>query len=222
MVSSLQMSAALCSHQPDADAPTNKLSLPVSPSARHLHTIHSQTCCTFAVECTAAGVPQRTDACVQEAQRIGTVSVPFPVQAYDHSKCGVEYSTADQVPFCAVDSPPVWPALMQAPAIGLRGPASPTVVPSGLLDPGLPSTDSPLLFTGTLRKATADVVEEPFWLSGLPLVWLPLHDPCRIRSDCLRLCREWSPLALSHLCLDVLYVIGWTAMLRSIAGNPHH
>lgn len=49
---------------------------------------------------------------------------------------------------------------MQAPAAGLRGPASPAVLPSGLPDPSLATAESPLLFTGQLVLAPCAICSE--------------------------------------------------------------
>ncbi len=47
-------------------------------------------------------------------------SCPFPtVQSYNDSECGFLYSTADQVGFCPVAEPPLWPALLDVPQVCL-------------------------------------------------------------------------------------------------------
>ena len=38
---------------------------------------------------------------------------PVVPQAYNDSQCGVQYSNYQQVAFCDVTVPPVWPAMLQ-------------------------------------------------------------------------------------------------------------
>lgn len=38
-------------------------------------------------------------------------------QAYNDTECGLLYSTADQVGFCGVAEPPLWPALLDVPQV---------------------------------------------------------------------------------------------------------
>lgn len=40
------------------------------------------------------------------------------LQAYNDTECGLLYSTADQVGFCGVAEPPLWPALLDVPQVG--------------------------------------------------------------------------------------------------------
>lgn len=40
------------------------------------------------------------------------------LQSYNDSECGFLYSTADQVGFCPVAEPPLWPALLDVPQVG--------------------------------------------------------------------------------------------------------
>lgn len=56
--------------------------------------------------------------------------------AYDDNDCGYLSSTADQVGYCAVPQPPLWPALLSVPAPPAAGAAA-----SG-------NVVQPLLFTG--------------------------------------------------------------------------
>ena len=42
-------------------------------------------------------------------------------QSYNDSECGFLYSTADQVGFCPVAEPPLWPALLDVPQVGRAG-----------------------------------------------------------------------------------------------------
>ncbi|KAK9803177.1 hypothetical protein WJX72_009746 [[Myrmecia] bisecta] len=78
---------------------------------------------------------------------------------HDTSRCGLVYSTADQVPYCSVDNPPLWPALLQVPMGRHRDPSTNGSYTAALPGPngGLNSSATPLLYTGQDR-ATADAL----------------------------------------------------------------
>ncbi|RMZ55176.1 hypothetical protein APUTEX25_005454, partial [Auxenochlorella protothecoides] len=61
----------------------------------------------------------RTDAAGTTTCRTNSAADPCQqsddCQAYDDSRCGVEYSVNGQAGYCAVPYPPTWPALMQVP-----------------------------------------------------------------------------------------------------------
>lgn len=76
------------------------------------------------------------------------------MQAHDDTQCGFAYSTADQVAYCPVAQPPVWPALLQLPEDQYTGDALPTPNASG---DALNISSAPLLYTGDDR-ATADAL----------------------------------------------------------------
>lgn len=76
------------------------------------------------------------------------------VQAHDDTQCGFAYSTADQVAYCPVMEPPIWPALLQLPEDQYIGDAPQAVNASGS---ALNISSAPLLYTGNDR-ATADAL----------------------------------------------------------------
>ncbi|GJP54911.1 hypothetical protein CLOM_g13925 [Closterium sp. NIES-68] len=73
--------------------------------------------------------------------------------------CGPEYSTASQMPFCAVPEPPMWPAFVQVPANAARAAAPPGVGASLGLPPDTCRSESGqgcptvILYTGHNRTA---------------------------------------------------------------------
>ena len=76
------------------------------------------------------------------------------VQAHDDTQCGFAYSTADQVAYCPVMEPPIWPALLQLPENEYAGDAPQALNASGT---ALNISSAPLLYTGNDR-ATADAL----------------------------------------------------------------
>ena len=76
------------------------------------------------------------------------------MQVHDDTQCGFAYSTADQVAYCPVAEPPVWPALLQLPEDQYTGDAPQTPDASG---DALNTSSAPLLYTGDDR-ATADAL----------------------------------------------------------------
>ncbi|KAL4858934.1 ABC transporter A family member 5 [Chlorella vulgaris] len=86
-------------------------------------------------------------------------------QAYNDSVCGFLYSTAEQVAYCPVEEPPLWPALMEVPRVEHRGPKVPAVMPEALPSPGIPPSDAPMLFTGD-DPAAAQQLMQAMWGRG--------------------------------------------------------
>ncbi len=76
------------------------------------------------------------------------------MQAHDDTQCGFAYSTADQVAYCPVMEPPIWPALLQLPEDQYAGDAPQALNASGT---ALNISSAPLLYTGNDR-ATADAL----------------------------------------------------------------
>lgn len=68
--------------------------------------------------------------------------------SYNETECGFLYSTADQVAFCEVLNPPLWPAMLQVPAMQYRAPKYPQFEPGGVPNPTVPMNDSAMLYTG--------------------------------------------------------------------------
>lgn len=67
---------------------------------------------------------------------------------YDDSQCGYLYSTADQVGFCQVTDPPLWPPLVQVPSNQYRGPKYPEIDPDGIPQPvNLAANSTSMLYT---------------------------------------------------------------------------
>lgn len=100
--------------------------------------------------------PARLRLCVQPPPTAPaappTARLHTHAQAYDDTQCGFLYSTADQVGFCAVAEPPLWPALLDVPQAQYRPPKAPDVLPSQLPAPGAtappPADPAPMLYTG--------------------------------------------------------------------------
>eukprot|EP00887_Chlorella_sp_A99_P001140 scaffold14.g1140.t1 len=70
---------------------------------------------------------------------------------YNASDVSVLFSTADQVGYCAVEQPPLWPALAQVPAQQYRGPKLPNVMPASIPHAALFAATpgaAPMLYTG--------------------------------------------------------------------------
>ncbi|KAL3149658.1 hypothetical protein ABBQ38_013490 [Trebouxia sp. C0009 RCD-2024] len=76
------------------------------------------------------------------------------LQEYDTADCGFAYSTANQVSYCPVQEPPIWPALLQLPEDQYTG----TVVASDATAGGVLNISSAsMLYTGKDRR-TADTL----------------------------------------------------------------
>ncbi|EFN55401.1 hypothetical protein CHLNCDRAFT_23609, partial [Chlorella variabilis] len=83
--------------------------------------------------------------------------------AYNDSECGFLFSTTDQAGFCAVEEPPLWPALLEVPQEQHRGPKAANVMPAALpTPPSIPPTDAPMLYTGA-DPAEAQRLMEAMW-----------------------------------------------------------
>lgn len=81
-------------------------------------------------------------------------------QAYNDTECGLLYSTADQVGFCGVAEPPLWPALLDVPQERYRAPKAPGFEPGGLPGPpGIPPSAAPMLYTGEDLEAARQLME---------------------------------------------------------------
>ncbi|KAL4428467.1 hypothetical protein ABPG75_002556 [Micractinium tetrahymenae] len=81
-------------------------------------------------------------------------------QAYNDTECGLLYSTADQVGFCGVAEPPLWPALLDVPQERYRGPKAPGFEPEGLPGPpGIPPSAAPMLYTGEDPEAARQLMQ---------------------------------------------------------------
>lgn len=75
-------------------------------------------------------------------------------QEHDTTQCGFAYSTADQVAYCPVQEPPIWPALLQLPEDQYSGDVLNTSSTAG---DSMNMSSAPLLYTGADR-ATADAL----------------------------------------------------------------
>ncbi len=76
------------------------------------------------------------------------------MQEHDTTQCGFAYSTADQVAYCPVEEPPIWPALLQLPEDQYTGGALQANASTG---DALNITSAPMLYTGNDR-ASADAL----------------------------------------------------------------
>ena len=74
------------------------------------------------------------------------------LQEYDTTDCGFAYSTADQVSYCPVQEPPIWPALLQLPEDQYTGAVSDS---NATAEAGLNTSSASMLYTGR-DKRTAD------------------------------------------------------------------
>ena len=74
------------------------------------------------------------------------------LQEYDATDCGFAYSTADQVSYCPVQEPPIWPALLQLPEDQYTGAISDSNAAAGGV---LNTSSASMLYTGR-DKRTAD------------------------------------------------------------------
>jgi ABC-type multidrug transport system ATPase subunit len=86
--------------------------------------------------------------------------------AYNDTECGYLFSTADQVGFCEVQQPPLWPALLQIPRRQFRTPKYPDIDPQGIPPPkNLPLDATPMLYTGD-DKEIASKLMDSMWKRG--------------------------------------------------------
>ena len=92
------------------------------------------TCC--------ATSPQGVQTC-RNATAASPCSALDDCQLYDATRCGFQYSDADQAGYCAVASPSVWPALLQVPPTAFL--AEPGAVPATA---AMPSGAAAVLMTG--------------------------------------------------------------------------
>lgn len=89
----------------------------------------------------------------------------YDVQAHDDTQCGFAYSTADQVAYCSVMEPPIWPALLQLPEDQYAGDAPQALNAS---ENALNISSAPLLYTGNDR-ATADALMSALFAREQPV-----------------------------------------------------
>ncbi|PRW44292.1 ABC transporter A family member 7-like isoform A [Chlorella sorokiniana] len=89
-------------------------------------------------------------------------------QSYNDSECGFLYSTADQVGFCPVAEPPLWPALLDVPQEQYRGSKAPDLLPNEIPTRGIPPSDAPMLFTGGDSQA-AERLMGAMWARQQPI-----------------------------------------------------
>lgn len=82
------------------------------------------------------------------------VKLECHLQEHDTTQCGFAYSTADQVAYCPVQEPPIWPALLQLPEDQYSGDVLNTSSNAG---DNMNMSSAPLLYTGADR-ATADTL----------------------------------------------------------------
>ncbi|DBA88861.1 TPA: hypothetical protein ACH3X2_000106 [Trebouxia sp. C0005] len=86
-------------------------------------------------------------------------------KAHDDTQCGFAYSTADQVAYCSVMEPPIWPALLQLPEDQYAGDAPQALNAS---ENALNISSAPLLYTGNDR-ATADALMSALFAREQPV-----------------------------------------------------
>lgn len=87
---------------------------------------------------------------------------------HNETECGYLFSTADQVGFCEVRQPPLWPALLQIPRDQYRGPKYPEIQPDAIPNTRVPPDASPMLYTGD-SPATAARFMEAMWGRSLSI-----------------------------------------------------
>lgn len=88
--------------------------------------------------------------------------------SYDDSQCGYLYSTADQVGFCEVSDPPLWPSLLQVPFEAYRGPKYPEIEPEGIPPPPFnPETTTVMLYTGENATSAGELMDSMWARSQL-------------------------------------------------------
>ncbi len=86
--------------------------------------------------------------------------------AYNDTECGYLFSTADQVGFCEVQQPPLWPALLQIPRRQFRTPKYPEVDPQGIPPPqNLPPEATAMLYTGNNQQIASKLMDS-MWNRG--------------------------------------------------------
>ncbi len=86
--------------------------------------------------------------------------------SYDDTECGYLFSTADQVGFCEVKQPPLWPALVQVPRRQYRSPKYPEIDPGGIPPPAaLPPEAAAMMYTGE-DSAVAARLMDAMWARG--------------------------------------------------------
>jgi hypothetical protein len=71
-------------------------------------------CGCACVKCCVDGDPARC------APHVGAGVCPHVCLEQDRTRCGVQYSTPRQSPFCAIPHPTAWPAVLQVPSQGVR------------------------------------------------------------------------------------------------------
>lgn len=110
---------------------------------------------------------------------------------YNETECGFLFSTADQVGFCEIRQPPLWPALVQVPRQEYRGPKYPEFMPieapdtdgaesqpSGLVLP-LPAN---ILYTGE-DPAQAQQLMDAMWARGMSITDAAMAAYFRAQSE---------------------------------------
>ena len=86
--------------------------------------------------------------------------------SYNDTECGYLFSTADQVGFCEVRQPPLWPALLQVPRAQYRSPKYPEIDPGGIPPPAsLPTDAISMMHTGN-NSEIAQQLMESMWARG--------------------------------------------------------
>lgn len=86
--------------------------------------------------------------------------------AYDDTECGYLFSTADQVGFCEVQQPPLWPALLQIPRRQFRTAKYPEIDPQGIPPPqNLPPEATAMLYTGEYKEIASKLMDS-MWNRG--------------------------------------------------------
>lgn len=79
--------------------------------------------------------------------------------AYNDTYCGYLFSTADQVGFCEVKQPPLWPALVQIPRQAYRSAKYPEIDPGGIPPPPiLPPDATNTMYTGQNMDVAAQLM----------------------------------------------------------------
>jgi hypothetical protein len=100
-------------------------------------------CGCACVKCCVDGDPLRC------APHSGPGLCPHVCLEQDKARCGVQYSTPRQSPFCAIPHPTAWPAVLQVPAEGVR--AEPWRPDAVLMHTGADRGETEALARGMLR-----------------------------------------------------------------------
>lgn len=89
--------------------------------------------------------------------------------SYNDTECGYLFSTADQVGFCEVKQPPLWPALLQVPRYQYRSPKYPEIDPQGIPPPSaLPLDALGMLYTGNNPEIASKMMDS-MWSRGITI-----------------------------------------------------